>query len=116
MNFVLANVRDPSPVEEQPHVPLKWWRMLRTPEGDFHILALLDCGSCRITSAIEGLNVRERSAITTSGRTYELGGPPVEQELVLLMLMTVAAHNGLGESVDVSEDMWTRMTWTSPAH
>lgn len=116
MNFVLANVRDPAPVEEQPLVSLKWWRMLRTPEGDFHILALLDCGSCRITSAIEGLNVRTRSAITSSGRTYEFVVPPVDQELVLLMLMTVAAHHGLGESVDVSEDMWTRMTSASPAH
>lgn len=113
MNFVLANVRDAVPVDEQPHVKLTTWRMLRTSEGDFHIVAQLDCGACRITSAIEALNLAARIAITASGRAYEFCAPPAEIELAMLMLMTVAAHHGLGKSVDVSEHLWARMM--SPA-
>ena len=104
--FVFFNEREAPRVEDQPAVQVRSWRLVEAPNGDQHLLVVLDHDPLRITSPLAGINKATAELITQSGRRYELSGPPETRELQLSLLTANAARAGLGDSVDISDELW----------
>jgi hypothetical protein len=97
-------------VAEEPTVWVDSWRITKTVSGDLHLHAILESGSLRITSSIVTFVPETATLTTQSGRRYELLGPPESRRLQLTMLNANAVRAGLAAAVDISDDLWERVT------
>jgi hypothetical protein len=104
--FMFSNERDAPPVEEQPTVAVKCWRVMQAVNGDRHLLTILESGPVRITSALCSLDPVRSELTTQSGRRYELLGPPETQPVQLALLHANALRAGLPNAVDISDSIW----------
>lgn len=110
MRIAFAHERDAPDIEAQPRMLVQSWRLIRSPAGTLHLVTLRDVnneqGAVRVTSAISAVD-RGRVVVTTSsGRQYELAGPPEEREIEREMLRAGAVRLGMGRAVDVSVLAW----------
>lgn len=109
-SLAFANERDALPVEAQPRVQVHSWRLIRTPSGKLHLATLRDLsdqrGTVRVTSPISAVDRDGRVVTTSSGREYELMGPPEEREIEREVLLAGAVRLGMGDAVDVTVFAW----------
>jgi hypothetical protein len=64
-------------VSEEPAVVLTGWFVVRMPTGYCHLAGRnVRAHEGRVTTAVVSLGPEERQVVTTSGRLYELVGPP----------------------------------------
>jgi hypothetical protein len=106
--LVFGNLRDAPDVAAQPNVDLSMWRVVESAaEAERHLIGILSNGvTLRCTTPIKSLDPARRKVITSSGRTYQLIGPPAaDSELVGAILMT-ARLNGIGPTFDVTDLCW----------
>ena len=107
--FVLVNERDAPPVTDQPTVAVSSWCVVQTANGDRHLLAFLETGSLRITSALATFDPQLAELTTRSGRRYQLLGPPEKRQPQLGLMRTRALDSGVLEPADVSDELWARV-------
>lgn len=70
-------VRRVAVVAERPTVTLIQWRVMQTTAGTCHLIGCETEGFMgRVSSAIDSVNLRAGRVRTSSGREYELRGPP----------------------------------------
>lgn len=114
MIILLANGRDAPSPQDQPQVEALSWRMLKSPNGELHLVTLrdrdMDRGEVRLTSAITSIDNSARVVTTSSGRQYSLQGPPEGEVLEQQVLCAGAARLGLPEATDVSAWVWSQMS------
>jgi|GEM_PF-2181288 len=109
-----ANERDAPPPEAEPSIEVHSWRMFKTPSAGLHLGTLRDREAeravVRLTSAIAAIDVVARVAITSSGRRYVLMTPPETRAMERMAICNGAAHLGLADGIDVSNQIWADMT------
>ena len=64
------------PVSDQPVLRLARWQIYKVRKVLVFVGYNIEDREGRVSSAIQSLDVAARSAVTLSGRTYELVGPP----------------------------------------
>jgi hypothetical protein len=101
-----VNERDPPPVTEQPAVQVQSWRLFQAANGDRHLLAILDHGAVRTTSAIISFDPASAELTTQSGRKYQVLSPPEARQPQLTMLTANALRAGLVDALDLSDTLW----------
>lgn len=86
MEFEISNVRDAPSVDQQPLVQMQHWRVFLVA-GQRHLLGWVSEGiTTRMTSPICEVRLFARQLVTSSGRLYELDGPPTEDPDRLMVL------------------------------
>lgn len=110
MRIAVANERDAPDSEAQPRILAHSWRLIRKPAGTLHLVTLGEVSDAqeavRVTSAISAVDRGRVIVTTSSGRQYELAGPPEEREIEREMLRAGAVRLGMGRAVDVSVLAW----------
>lgn len=107
--FIFFNERNAPSVDEQPTVILNTWRVVETAAGQRRILAQMPGGSFRITSPLAAFDCRRWTARTSSGRVYEFGQAPTEDEFIRAAFAANAARAGLTSATDVSLQLWAEV-------
>lgn len=81
-------------------------------DGDWRSASplILDTGSLRVTSSTAGFDAVAAVVTTSSGRKYELDGPPESRHAQLALLAANAQRVGLGDAADVSDSVWMAVT------
>ncbi len=65
-----------APVKRQPRLTLERWRIFLV-ENNWHVVAwCVESQDGRVTSPLASFDAARRLATTTTGRIYELAGPP----------------------------------------
>lgn len=105
-----ANERDAPPPEEEALMKAHSWRLLKAPSGELHLGTLRDHRTdravIRLTSALVSIDGVTRVVTTGSGRSYVLTGPPESGPLECQAIRNGAAHLGLADGIDISEQIW----------
>lgn len=111
--IAFTNERAAPPPEHETNMEVHSWRLLRAPTGELHLGTLRDHQGdravVRLTSALASINATERVATTGSGRTYVLVGPPECRLLERQAIRNGAAHLGLVDGIDISDQIWPEM-------
>ena len=108
MTFFL-NVREAPVVASEPRVRPVSWRIVRTPLGAQHLVAVVQSGSLRLTSPLKEMDRHSRTVVTESGRVYELDAAPADDLPTVASLMLRARlelHDGFE---DISAEVWECM-------
>jgi hypothetical protein len=96
-----------TPVTEMPTSTLASWRVFQTETGERHL-----CGYAsreregRVTSAIATFDPATASAITSTGRVYQLVGPPGRDADAVYVLQYWLVVNRVQSIDDVTEEVW----------
>jgi hypothetical protein len=106
MMLVFHNRRDAPSVTEQPTVVPAAWRIVRTQDGAAHLVAMVEGGSLRLTSALIRVDSASRTVTTASGRLYELGAVPAQDPGIISMLIARALLDFAGGVEDVTLELW----------
>ncbi|AOY96130.1 hypothetical protein BKK79_31340 [Cupriavidus sp. USMAA2-4] len=70
-----------SPVEDEPEIALRLWRVFETERGERHFIGQnIDSRTGRVSSAIHSFDPQSRTGVTRSGRRYVLVGGPGDDE------------------------------------
>jgi hypothetical protein len=111
--LVVIRLRDAPTVDQQPKVRPAVWRVIRATTGACYVTALTENGSLRMTTAIQSIDVVNRTAETESGRTYDLGAGPADDAETLGLLMVRPRIELQGCFEDVSDQLWRDMLQAS---
>lgn len=113
VGVTFTNARDAPPPDDEANMEVHSWRLLKAPSGDLHLGTLRDREGdravVRLTSALARIDATERVATTGSGRTYVLMGPPERRPLERQAIRNGAAHLGLADGIDISDQIWSEM-------
>lgn len=101
--------RDAPPVEAQPAAYLKSWRLVQVQDDSVRLVGVTDGNTYRLTSPVIHIDVTCRVVSTSSGRQYQLVGPPAITQQERTLIAGRIALNGLVVSDDASEALWSRM-------
>jgi hypothetical protein len=112
MNYqpiVLCNSRNAPGVDDQPRLQLSDWRMHLVGQHT-HLVGFLPNGfTCRVTTPIATVLSASRLVQTSSGRLYELDGPPAHDPLALAVIRA-RLHQLFGNiDADVTMNYWGAM-------
>lgn len=111
--LLFVGARDAPPVTRQSRVEVRSWRLIRTPEGTYHLLTLSDQwetrATVRVTSAITAVDPGAGVVTTSSGRQYVLMGPAEERPFERDVLAGGAVSLGLGDAIDVTVFAWDQI-------
>lgn len=107
--FMFVNERDAPPVTDQPSVAVSSWCVMQGANGDRHLLAFLQTGSLRITSALASFCPTRVELTTQSGRRYQLLEPPERRQPQLGLMHAHALGSGVLEPADVSDELWAQV-------
>ncbi len=107
--FIFHNVRDAPAVASQPTVHPVSWRIVRTSAGFCHLVAVMQSGSVRMTSALQTADGPSHTVVTSSGRVYELDEGPAQNLQVVSMLIARARLELSDDCEDVSAQVWGQM-------
>lgn len=115
--LTVVNDRVAPPVEAHRHIEVHSWLVIRARSGSLHLVTLRDVSAGRgtvcVTSAISAVDSDGRVVTTSSGRRYELMGPPEARDLERDVLRCGAVSLGMGEAVDVSVFAWDLLHFDS---
>lgn len=65
------------PVVDQPGLTLRSWSVRQLPDGDRHFVGwCIENREGRVSSKIEAFDANTKRGFTSTGRVYELAGPP----------------------------------------
>jgi len=77
IDAIKSSVWSVASVSEEPAVVITGWFVVRMPTGYCHLAGRnARAHESRVTTAVVSLGPEERQVVTTSGRLYELVGPP----------------------------------------
>lgn len=107
--IIFHNMRDVPVVENEPTVRPVAWRIVRSSAGASHLVAVVQGGSLRMTSALQAADVASRTVVTGSGRVYELDAGPADDPQTIVMLMARARLELHDDCEDVSVQIWKQM-------
>jgi hypothetical protein len=110
-DLFFGNLRPAPLASQQPRVRICEWRIVRTHQALYLVGAVAvnqEVLTYRISSAIEHVDVTSRQVRTSSGRVYEIEGPPASEIGFVRLLDARLAEAGLGHAVDVSAAVWGR--------
>jgi len=96
-----------APVVVEPQTQLLQWRVMAPPEGSRHIVgyAFPAC-TARTSSEVKQFDIDQLRAVTSSGRTYELVGPPGKDGDARYVWTVWRRLYEVGDFDDVSEQVW----------
>lgn len=99
-----------APIDSQPELTLIRWQMIEVQMADVtpHYLVgyCLQNNEGRVTSAVFHFNLMPLTAVTHSGRTYQLSGPPGNDRDACHVWERLAANSGITEWTDTVEQIW----------
>lgn len=108
-----VNVRDAPAPDEEALMHVHSWRLLKAPSGELHLGTFRDRQTdravVRLTSALASIDGTTRVVTTASGRSYVLTGPPESGPLERQAIRNGAAHLGLADGIDISEQIWAEI-------
>jgi hypothetical protein len=107
--IIFHNMRDVPVVASEPTVRPVAWRIVRSSAGSSHLVAVVQSGSLRMTSALQTANEASRTVVTASGRVYELDTGPADDPQTVGLLMARARLELRDGCEDVSDEVWNRM-------
>jgi len=107
--IIFYNMRDVPVVANEPTVRPVAWRIVRSSAGSSHLVAVVQSGSLRMTSALQKAVAASRTVVTASGRVYELDAGPAEDPQTIDMLMARARLELHDDCEDVSAQIWSQM-------
>lgn len=109
-HICIMSVWNVAPVDSQPELTLIRWQMIEVQMADVtqHYLVgyCLQNNEGRVTSAISHFNPTSLTAVTHSGRTYQLSGPPGNDCDACDVWERLAANSGITEWTDMAEQIW----------
>ena len=110
VDLLLTNHRLAPSVESQPVVSIRRWRIVTTADGEEHLTGLLENGyTWRVTSPIVEFRASPRCITTSSGRQYELVGPPAIDGVDVIVIAARLLINGLKDTENTSQIYWQVM-------
>lgn len=93
-------------VDELPRISLSRWRVLRTGEGTLHLVGFnVDRGTGRVSTPVAHFDSACVTALTASGRVYELVGPTGDNDDTEFVWVGWAVANHVCEWKDVTEEL-----------
>lgn len=96
-----------APVSEEPEVTLTRWQVFELPDGARHLVGWYAAArEGRVSSRIERYDAASRSAVTRSGRVYELAGRPGSDADARYTWRAWSRVNGVSEYKDVTAAVW----------
>ena len=99
------------PVQAQPELTLKSWRVYELPSGDRHLVGYcIQNREGRVSSAVRTLDAVALRAITRRGRVYELSGQPGVNLDAEYVWNRWAGLNSVTSWTDVTEAFWNDHT------
>lgn len=107
--LVLLHPRDAPDVRNQPRLSVHDWRMYQVGEH-IHLVGFLENGfTCRVTTPIDAVVAASRQVQTSSGRIYELDGPPAH-DIQAMAIIGARLHQLFGAvDSDVTMNYWGAM-------
>ncbi|WER49917.1 hypothetical protein CupriaWKF_22680 [Cupriavidus sp. WKF15] len=94
-----------APVDVQPLVTLKRWRVRETRSGQRHFVGYcVENNEARVSSAIQSFDRETAVGVTSSGRRYMLSGSPCFDGEARRVWDEIAGQDGIGNTKDVSMD------------
>ena len=109
-HICIMSVWNVAPVDSQPELTLIRRQMIEVqlPDITQHYLVgyCLQNNEGRVTSAVSHFNPRTLTAVTHSGRTYQLSGPPGNDRDACYVCERLAANSGITEWTDTAEQIW----------
>lgn len=94
------------PVADQPQINLARWRIMQTESGDHHFVGYnIDDQEGRVSTVVLQFDVERRLGITSSGRVYELHGPPGLDPDAGYVWHVWKAVNHVTKAEDITEDV-----------
>lgn len=92
------------PVDEQPCIDLRHWKIMETDERQCHLIGRnAATGMVRVSSAIVAMDAHCEWAITASGRRYKLAGGPGQWDDADYAWGLWAAVNAVRAFADVTD-------------
>ena len=111
VDLLLTNHRLAPSVQSQPVVSIRRWRIVTTASGEEHLTGLLENGyTWRVTSPVVEFKASARRIWTSSGRQYELVGPPAIDGADVIVIAAQLLINGLVDTENTSEIYWQATT------
>ena len=115
VDCILCHHRDAPSVESQPTVAIRSWQVVTTADGEARLAGVLENGyTWRVTSPLVVFNPSTRCITTSSGRRYELNGPPAVSGLDVIVIAAQLAMNGLARAKNTSE--WYQQAMADAVH
>lgn len=110
---VLTNHRSAPPITIQPQTSMYAWRIIEFDDARL-LVGLLENGfTCRLTTEIVSIDFSARQVRTSSGRLYELLGPPASDS-ERLTVITAYLVTSIGFCwTDTTDSVWTAMCRTA---
>lgn len=106
---VLTNSRPAPPIEVQPRTSMHEWRIIEFVDGRSLVGFLENGFTCRLTTEIVSIDLSARQVRTSSGRLYELLGPPASQPERLAVIAAHLVASVGSHWMDVTDSAWTAM-------
>lgn len=109
----LTNLRSAPSIEVQPHMSMYDWRIIEFDDVRLLVGFLENGFTCRLTTEIVSIDFSARQVRTSSGRMYELLGPPAsEPERLTGITAYLVASIGFCWT-DTTDSVWTAMCRTA---
>ena len=106
---LLIRMRDGKPIEEEPRIVLLRWRVMQAEERELHLVGVRsDSHLVRVSSPLVCLDTELCSALTASGRGYQLSGPYGAGGDCVALWSAWAAVNHIASWRDVTEECFPR--------
>lgn len=95
------------PVITQPTLSIQHWAVVELPDKNRHFIGFcIENQEGRVSSEIEALDPETMVAVTGSGRTYRLIGPPGLNSDAIYVWNVWRQGYGIAEYADLSNDVW----------
>jgi hypothetical protein len=108
MEITLSNYRNAPGVDAQAEVTLTTWSVFRDALGDNVLFGFHNGGkTIRMTTPIKEFDSAEMVVTTSSGRRYQLSGPPVIDAEILAAMAVYALQYSVILDADVTEEFWS---------
>ena len=93
--MMIISARDAASVAKEPREHLQQWRIFTLANGDRHFCGVRANGTTvRVSSKIVMFNSDDQNGMTTTGRIYQLEGPPGDAEKLRGAVVVWCVSNG----------------------
>ena len=106
---VLTNCRPAPAIEVEPRTSMHDWRIVELDDGRSLVGFLENGFTCRLTTEIVSIDLPARQVRTSSGRLYELLGPPASEPERLAVITAHLVASAGSSWMDVTDSTWTAM-------
>lgn len=107
--ILLTNFRPAPSTSTQSQVSIHDWRIIQLAERQVLVGFLENGLTCRVTTNIASIEFVAREVQTSSGRLYQLLGPPACEPERLAVIAVRVALSARPPYLDVTDGVWTAM-------